>query len=188
MRYVVYSKGLHATWLLNCEYAALFDCGEGCATQLGYRVFVPDRLFISHSHIIMFRACRPSWGLRFHQGSQRQAALHLLSGREPPRGGVAEFSQKQAGWLKYPLSVQPVQPREKVPLPTKTGSREQRYVEAFPVQHAADPCYGYRIVCVTRKLKSEHQGKGKEFYSSLSPAAKEALCEDALTTRFFTLG
>ena len=51
-----------------------------------------------------------------------------------------------------------------------------------------DPCYGYRIVSVTRKLKSEHQGKGKEFYSSLSPAAKEALCEDALATRFFFSG
>ena len=58
MRYVVYSKGLHATWLLNCEYAALFDCGEGCATQLGYRVFVPTASSYRTATSTTFRACR----------------------------------------------------------------------------------------------------------------------------------
>jgi ribonuclease Z len=189
MRYVVYSKGLHATWLLNCEYSALFDCGEGCATQLGYRVFVPDRLFISHSHIDHVSGLPAFLGLRNSTkgANDKPLCIYYPAGNNRVEEWL-QFSQKQAGRLKYPLSVQPLQPREKVPLPTKTGSRELRYVEAFPVQHAADPCYGYRIVSMTRKLKPEHQGKGKEFYSSLSPAAKEALSEDALTTRFFFSG
>lgn len=45
------SVGLYSSWCLNKPFRTLFDCGDGCAQALKVGIFIPDKLFFSHSHI-----------------------------------------------------------------------------------------------------------------------------------------
>jgi ribonuclease Z len=189
MKYTLFSKGLHATWILSHEFNCLFDCGEGCSTLLGYRIFVPDRLFISHGHIDHVAGLPAFLGLRNSTKGANDKPLTIYY----PEGNrrIEEwlnFAQRSAGRLKYPLVIKALKPGERVSLNVKEGAREQRFVEAFPVQHCADPCYGYRIISISKKLKPEFQGKPPEFYRTLDPKAKADMYADTLTNKFFFSG
>ena len=189
MKFTVFSKGLHATWLLSHEYSILFDCGEGCSTLLGYRIFVPDRLFLSHSHMDHVAGLPAFLGLRnaTKGANDKPLTIYYPQGNYRIEEWLA-FAQKQGGRLKYPLNIQPLAPGERVNLPVKQGARERRVVEAFPVQHCKDPCYGYRIIAISKKLKPEFQGKAPEFYRTLTPEAKEAMYVDTEDTKVFFSG
>ncbi len=208
MKYVVFSKALHSTWLLSCEYGILFDAGEGVGTSLGHKVFLPERLFFSHSHMDHIAGLPSLLGLRNagYGSRDKPLAIYYPAGNRFVEDWL-KFSIKQVGRLRYPLNIHPLEPFERVPLEVKAGSQEQRYVEGFPVRHgnnrnlpfswfsprtwlprAYSPCYGYRIVSVTRKLKPEFRGKGQDFYKQLTTEAKEAMSEDSPTTKFFFSG
>ena len=185
MKYSVFSKGLHSTWLLNYEYSTLFDCGEGCATFLGYDVFVPNYIFLSHDHIDHIAGLPSFIGLRNATKGANDKPLTIFY---PEHNKKIEdwlhFSIKQAGRLKYSLQIRPLKPLERVRLP----SNEERYVEAFPVQHAFHPCYGYRIISISKRLKPEFQNKTKEFYSKLTPEQKANITEPYLHNKFLFSG
>ena len=74
------------------------------------------------------------------------------------------------------LICQPLRPWDQIPI--FQGSQEKRYIEAFPVQHAREQCFGYRVLSVTKGLKFEFRNRGKEYYASLTPEQKAAIMED----------
>jgi ribonuclease Z len=189
MRYVIFSKGLHSTWLLECTNGTLMDCGEGCATSLGYKIFVVDRICLSHSHIDHVAGLPSFIGLRNATKGANDKPLDIYY----PAGNLRiekwlEFSLQSAGPLKYQLTLHPMEPWDRIPIPLGKSSKENRFIEAFPVAHAMEQCFGYRILSVTRELKPEFQGRGQEFYRSLSPQQKLDSLEDRTLNKFVFSG
>lgn len=189
MRYVLFSKGLHSTWLLDGANATLFDCGEGCSTSLGYQIFAVDRLCLSHSHTDHVAGLPSFLGLRNATKGANDKPLTILY----PEGNRRieewlEFSRRRAYPLKYALTFQAMKPWDQFPIPLKSGSQEKRYIEAFPVQHAPESCFGYRVLSIRRGLKAEYQGKGPDFYRSLTPQQKEGMMEDRVANQMVFSG
>lgn len=189
MRYVLFSKGLHSTWLLNCVEGTLFDCGEGCATELGYRVFSVDRICLSHSHVDHVAGLPSFLGLRNSTKGANDKPLDVYY----PSGNIRieewlQFSVKCAGQLKYELTLHALRPWDRITIPLGKGSHEKRYIEAFPVQHAMEQCFGYRILAMTRRLKAEFRGRSPTFYQSLSDSDKDAMSEDRVANQMVFSG
>ena len=177
MKYVIFSKGLHATWLLDKAHGNLYDCGEGCGTLLGYQIFCVDRICLSHSHMDHIAGLPAFIGLRNATKGANNKPLVIYY----PEGNLRiedwiNFSLKINGRLKYSLTCQPLRPWDQIPI--FQGSQEKRYIEAFPVQHAREQCFGYRVLSVTKGLKFEFRDRGKEYYASLTPEQKAAIMED----------
>ena len=132
MKYVVFSKALHSTWLLSCEYGILFDAGEGVGTSLGHKVFLPERLFFSHGHMDHIAGLPSLLGLRNagYGSRDKPLAIYYPAGNRFVEDWL-KFSIRQAGRLRYSLNIHPLEPFERVPLEVKAGSQEQRYVEGL---------------------------------------------------------
>lgn len=189
MRYILFSKALHATWLLDRANSTLFDCGEGCSTSLGYQIFSVDRICLSHSHTDHIAGLPSFLGLRNATKGANDKPLTILY----PQGNRlieewVEFSRKRANPLKYALTIKPVQPWDQEPIPLKSGSQERRLIEAFPVQHALESCFGYRVLSIRRGLKTEFQGKGSEYFRSLTPEQKASMTEERVANQMVFSG
>ena len=189
MKYILFSKALHSTWVMSCEYSTLFDCGEGCSTLLGHNVFIPDKLCLSHSHIDHIAGLPAFLGLRNSTKGANDKPLQIFY----PAGNTRieewiRFSTKSLSRFKYPLQTSPLQPNELVELPLKSGSRERRFLHAFPVEHANEPCYGYRIYSLIKRPKEAYRGKPQEFYRGLSAQEKLNMNEEIQQTKVFYSG
>lgn len=189
MKYIVFSKALHSTWVMSCEYSALFDCGEGCSTMLGHAVFIPDKLFISHSHIDHIAGLPAFLGLRNSTkgANDKPLTIYYPAGNRRIEDWI-QFSTRALSRFKYPLQVTALTPNQVIELPTKEGSRENRFVHAFPVEHANEPCFGYRIFTHAKRMKAEFRGKPQEFYRTLTAESKAQMHEEVEQTKLFYSG
>lgn len=189
MRHILFSKGLHSTWLLDGANSTLFDCGEGCSTSLGYQIFAVDRICLSHSHTDHVAGLPSFLGLRNATKGANDKPLTILY----PEGNRRieewlEFSRKRAYPLKYALTFQSLKPWDQVSIPLKGGSQERRLIETFPVQHAPESCFGYRILSIRRGLKAEFQGREPAYYRSLTPEQKAGMMEDRVANQLVFSG
>ena len=189
MRYTVYSKGLHSNWLLNHQDSSLFDCGEGCATELGYLVFVPDKLFLTHSHIDHIAGLPSFLGLRNSTkgANDKELTIYYPQGNKRIEDWIT-FSHSLNRNLKYTLNIHPMTQGERIEIHPKKGAREWHYIEAFTVDHGRENSLGYRAVTKSHRMKQEFRGKPKEFYVALSAQQKEDMQEETIRNRFFYSG
>jgi len=189
MRYIIFSKALHSTWILSHELSALFDCGEGCATTLGHKIFIPDKIFLSHSHIDHISGIPSFLCLRNATKGANDKPLTIYY---PAKNNRVEewinFSYNQAKPLKFAFDIQPIKADTRIEIPQKEGSREKQFIIPFEVEHGKEPCYGYKAITTTKQVKKEFTGRPKEFYTKLTLEEKENIQEEATHNKLFYSG
>src|SRR5690606_5055782 len=117
-----FSKGLYSSWVYHSGSRSLFDCGEGCASYLGNKVFAIDQIFISHDHEDHVLGLIGLIGIRNLGRGNREKPLTIYY----PEGSskielIKEFVAKTSGrFLKYDLRWIPISSGHEVTLNKKS--------------------------------------------------------------------
>lgn len=149
-----YSKGLYSSWFYYAPTRSLFDCGEGCASTLGNRVYAVENIFISHGHIDHIAGLLNFVGIRQLGRGDRDKPLTIYYPSDDLN--VLRFKQLiEATYnrLSFKLVWVPV-------LKGQTLYNEnKKKIETFETFHTRNTSLGYRVVTERKRLKEEYRDK-----------------------------
>lgn len=153
-----------SSWFLFTPARALLDAGEGVASRLGNRVYVPEIVFLTHAHYDHIAGLT---GFLLSRTSARGDAEKPVTIYYPKSG--------ERGFRSLRDHVDTVVRRKTFPLAWNAVEVGQRItvrhwaVEPFATIHSI-PSVGYRFIETRRRLKSEHQGKAPAEIMALKQA------------------
>lgn len=142
-----------SSWFLYTPARALLDAGEGIASRLGNRVYLPEVVFLTHAHYDHIAGLT---GFLLSRTAARGDAEKPVTVYYP---AIAE-----RGFRPLREHVDSVVRRKTFPLTwtaVETGGRipcRNWHVEPFATKHSV-PSVGYRFVETRQRLKVEHRGK-----------------------------
>lgn len=147
MNLKISSKGMYSTWGYYAPIRALFDCGEGCATNLGNYVYAPESIFLGHNHGDHVLGLPSFIGCRNSARGDKEKPLTVYYPESDMMKDLIEFIKKRNSRLSYELNFVEISPGFKLDFGNKM------HLEAFYVKH----CYkslGFRIMEKRSRLKA----------------------------------
>lgn len=162
-------KGFSApftSWLLHVPTRILFDAGEGVTPFLGNRVFLPEAVFLTHSHLdhvsglLSFLSARQS----MRGQPDKPLAVYFPLAAEPEFLQIKEHicrHLRDASFISWNSLVK--------------GSRvaiRRWIVEAFETFHGI-PSLGYRILEERTRLKPEYVGYNPDALKKLRESGQD---------------
>jgi len=174
MHYVIYSKGLVSTWILDYPHRLLYDCGEGCATALGASVYAVEAVCLSHSHVDHLAGLPTFINLRnLGKGAnEKPLTVFYPASNARVREWLGFILKHQH--LKYEVACRPLAAGELMQI---QGGRNPKFLEGFPVPHGREPSFGYRVLEERQRLKAPYSEWPPEKIAGLMrglPAAERA--------------
>lgn len=142
-----------SSWFLFTPARALLDAGEGIASRLGNRVYLPEVVFLTHAHydhlagLTGFLLSRTA----ARGDAEKPVTVYYPKIAERRFGALREHVDAVLRHKTFPLTWHAVEIGERV----KIRNWE---VEAFPTKHSV-PSVGYRFLEGRRRLKAHLRGK-----------------------------
>ncbi len=178
----LFSKALYSSWCYAPTYQVLFDCGEGCATQLGNVLGGIEHVFIGHDHgdhtlgLPSVIGCRNA-GRGISRNSETMDSNKPLRVYYPADNFLMEdmikfLEARYMGWLRYDLKFVPIEAGFELDLGNK------RFVRAFSMQHQkAKTTLGYVIHEQRTRLKPEFKGQNIPALLKSGAATRDSINE-----------
>lgn len=155
---ISFSLALYSQWFYHKPTRCLFDCGEGVATALGKKTFAIRQVFLSHGHEDHIAGISNLVNVRNLVSGEHDRPLSIYYPKHDRRiDALIEYvEKKQAGLLRYPLYVQPLEPGDEVEV---EGAKRPTIVRAFEMPHIpAQLCLGYEVA-QERKVINDTTGQ-----------------------------
>ena len=178
----LFSKALYSSWCHAPTYNVLFDCGEGCATQLGNTLAGIEHVFIGHDHgdhtlgLPSLVGCRNA-GRGISRNSDTMDSNKPLRIYYPADNYLMEdmikfLEARYMGWLRYDLKFVPIEAGFELDLGNK------RFVRAFDMSHQkAKTTLGYVIYENRTRLKAEYKGQNIPALLKSGAATRDSINE-----------
>jgi len=166
MKFLVYSKGLYATWVYYAPDRLAFDAGEGLSSILGNKCFAIQRVFLSHGHADHISGLIGLINIRNTAMGDTDKPLTIYYPKDNWRilELIAYIARTNAR-LDYDLDWIPLEPGDRI---TVFEGQLDRYVEAFETVHArGELSLGYNVVEVRQRLRDEHQSLTQDEIAAL---------------------
>lgn len=171
-----FSKGLYTSWFYHAPTRSLFDCGEGCSSFLGNKVFAVENIFISHGHLDHVSGLPSFLGIRQKGRGDHEKPLTVFYPR-----GCREVENLRRYWeslwhspLTYVLNWIPVEPD--MDLPNK--------VTPFQTEHCRSLSLGYKVMENRKRLKSQYVGQDIGAMIKTKSVDPKELMEEYTANRF----
>lgn len=179
MKFLVYSKGLYATWVYYAPDRLAFDAGEGISSILGNKCFAIQRVFLSHGHADHISGLIGLINIRNTAMGDTEKPLTIYYPRDNWRiMELIAYVARTNAKLDYELDWVPLEPGDRV---TVFEGQLDRYVEAFETVHTRrELSLGYNVVEVRQRLKDEHQSLSQDEIAGLV----QEQGRDAITTTY----
>ncbi len=160
-----------SSWFLFTPARALLDAGEGIASRLGNRVFLPEVVWLTHAHYDHVSGLTGFLLSRSSARGDERKAVTIYYPKIAERGfqRLREYVNDVTRNRTFELTWQAVTAGERVTV-------RNWEVEAFPTKHSV-PSLGYRFLEGRRRLKAEHQGKPPAEIIRLKETHPDALHE-----------
>jgi ribonuclease Z len=158
---IMQSVGLFSSWCLHKPSRTLFDCGDGCALELGYKVFNPERIIFSHNHADHTGGFFSFLGIRNKTKGANDKPLDVYyPAKDTQLRSYIYFCLNHYGRTKYAIRVFPIHAGDEI----KVG--KTTYIKAFKTAHT-NASLGYVVREISKKLKADVDPKSvKELVSS----------------------
>jgi ribonuclease Z len=145
----LYSVGLFSSWCLHKPSRTLFDCGSGLSQILKYKIFVPERLCISHFHIDHTSDLLAFLGLRAKTKGANDKPLDIYY----PDGDLKlkkyiDFCIDYVGQLSYEVKVFPIKEKQEIQI------GKNLFLKAFKTIHTKYSL-GFLIFEKTRRVRDD---------------------------------
>lgn len=142
-----------STWFLFRPARALLDAGEGIASRLGNRVYLPEAVFLTHAHYDHISGLTGFLLSRTAARGDAEKPVTVTYPKSAERGfrTLREHVETVVRHPTFPLTWKAVEAGERIPV-------RHWLVEPFATKHSV-PSVGYRFLEVRRRLKPEHRGK-----------------------------
>ncbi len=166
MKFLVYSKGLYATWVYYAPDRLAFDAGEGLSSILGNKCFAIQRVFLSHGHADHISGLIGLINIRNTAMGDTAKPLTIYYPKDNWRilELIAYIARTNAK-LDYDLDWVPLEPGDRV---TVFEGQLDRYVEAFETVHTRhEASLGYNVIEVRQRLKAEYQSLSQDEIAAL---------------------
>jgi len=138
---------MYSTWGYYAPIRALFDCGEGCATNLGNYVYAPESIFLGHNHGDHVLGLPSFIGCRNSARGDKEKPLTVYYPESDMMKDLIEFIKKRNSRLSYDLNFVEISPGFKLDFGNKM------HLEAFYVKHGYNSL-GFRILEKRSRLKA----------------------------------
>lgn len=145
-----------SSWFLYTPARALLDAGEGIASRLGNRVFLPEVVFLTHAHYDHIAGLTGFLLSRTSARGDAEKPVTVYYPKIAERGftRLREYVDSVIRNRAYPLAWHALDVGERVGVRTWT-------VEPFATKHSV-PSAGYRFLETRRRLQRAHQGKSPQ--------------------------
>lgn len=162
MQLDLYSKGLYSTWIFYPTDNLLFDCGEGCSSTLGNRIYAVEKIFLSHGHTDHIAGLPNFINTRNLSMGDKKKAIDIFY----PQGSqdverMREYISYAQTRLQYKLNWKPVNPGFEIEVAAN------RKIRCFKANHGRALAMGFSINEDRKRLKPQYQGLSKEEYIKL---------------------
>ena len=161
----VFSKGLFSSWAYLRTFNMVFDCGEGCATELESVLPGIDKIFITHTHgdhingLPSLIGCRNTVAGTARRESGRAGSNKPLTIFYPKDNDRMQETYdflfpKRIGenWLNYKINFTPIDNKFSLELAKNV------FVEPVEMLHQKDrSTYGYVIYEMRSRLKEKYR-------------------------------
>ncbi len=166
MKFLVYSKGLYATWVYYAPDRLAFDAGEGISSILGNKCFAIQRVFLSHGHADHISGLIGLVNIRNTAMGDTEKPLTVYYPTDNWRIlELIAYIARTNSRLDYDLDWVPLQPGDQVPV---FAGQLDRYVEAFQTIHSRhELSLGYNVVEVRQRLKDAYQSLSQDEIAAL---------------------
>lgn len=140
-----------SSWFLYQPARALLDAGEGIASRLGNRIYVPEVIFLTHAHfdhvsgLVSFLLARTS----ARGDAEKPLTIYYPKAAERAFSALRSYADSVVRHRTYDLTWKAVEAGERIPVRHWT-------VEPFPTKHSI-PSLGYRFLEERRRLKPEYR-------------------------------
>lgn len=142
-----------ASWFLYTPARALLDAGEGIASRLGNRVYVPEVVFLTHAHYDHISGLTGFLLSRTAARGDAKKPVTIYYPKIGERGfrSLRDHVDTVVRHKTFTLTWQALGLGERVTV-------RNWIVEPFPTKHSI-PSVGYRFLETRRRLKRAHRGK-----------------------------
>lgn len=142
-----------SSWFLYTPARALLDAGEGIASRLGNRVFLPEVVFLTHAHYDHIAGLTGFLLARTSARGDDEKPLTIYYPAIAERNFASLRAQVDAVVRRktFPLTWNAVAVGERIPV-------RHWFAEPFSTKHSV-PSAGYRFLETRRRLRPEFQGK-----------------------------
>lgn len=145
---ILQSVGLFSSWCLHKPSRVLFDCGDGASLKLGYKVFVPRYLYISHGCLDHLSGLLSFIGIRNKTKGANDKPLDIYYPKNDKRcREYINFCLSFYGRLKYDVTVHEISHG----MSNQVG--KNMFIRAFKTVHT-DYSLGYCVYEKSRRLKA----------------------------------
>jgi ribonuclease Z len=167
---------LYTSWFYHAPTRSLFDCGEGCSSFLGNKVFAVENIFISHGHLDHVSGLPSFLGIRQKGRGDHEKPLTVFYPR-----GCREVENLRKYWeslwytpLTYSLNWVEVEPDTSLP----------NGVVSFQTQHCRSLSLGYKVIEARKRLKPHYVGRDIGAMIRANAVDRNDLMEDYTASRF----
>jgi ribonuclease Z len=142
-----------SSWFLYTPARALLDAGEGIASRLGNRVYVPEVVFLTHAHYDHISGLTGFLLSRTAARGDAEKPVTIYYPNIAERGfrTIREHVDTVVRHKTFPLIWQALDAGQRVRV-------RNWQAEPFRTKHSV-PSMGYRFLETRRRLKAEHRGK-----------------------------
>lgn len=142
-----------SSWFLYTPARALLDAGEGIASRLGNRIYLPDVVFLTHAHYDHISGLTGFLLSRTSARGDAEKPVTVYYPRSAERGfrTVRDHVDAVVRHKTFPLAWRAVDAGERIAV-------RHWSVESFATKHSV-PSLGYRFLETRRRLKPAHRGK-----------------------------
>lgn len=142
-----------SSWFLYRPARALLDAGEGIASRLGNRVYLPEVVFLTHAHYDHIAGLTGFLLSRTAARGDAEKPVTIYYPKIAERGfrSLREYVDTVVRHKTFPLTWRALDIGERVPVRTWA-------VETFATKHSV-PSAGYRFLETRRCLKAAYRGK-----------------------------
>lgn len=162
-KFSIFSKALYSSWCHVPQYNILFDCGEGCATNIGNHLACIENIFLGHLHgdhvlgLPSVVGCRNSGrGISRNKDTMiNNKSLCIYYPEDNDMSDMINFINSRNGnYLRYDLKFIPIIAGFEKQLAKNT------YLRSFNMNHQKNKStLGYVIYENRTRLKKEFRGK-----------------------------
>jgi ribonuclease Z len=152
-----FSKAMYSTWVFYRPAHALFDAGEGVATNLGNFVYAVERVFLSHGHYDHIGGITGFVLARAGAMGEKTKPLDIYY---PAGDGLIEMARDYVGRIARHIPFEcrwhPTEAGTVIPVTAGKGTWN---IRTFPTRHVRSMrTLGFCLEETRRRLKPELQG------------------------------
>ncbi len=152
-----FSRALYSNWLLYVPARILIDAGEGLQLGLGERLYVPERLCLTHGHADHLLGLP---GLvaarRFSKGSTEKPLEILYPAGTPEVQVVRDTVERLWSAVQFPVTWTEARPGDRI------AAGRRRTIEAFRSNHGyGSLTLGWAVVEERSRLRPEFAGRSQ---------------------------